>query len=384
MTDNVTPENWLPAGAQGKISRELVHVERAIGDLRRGLAVLVTSPGSRTMMLVVAAELARAESIEALKKYGEVALALTANRAAVIHIAPMTAGGVLLKFQDDMDSGTVHALADPSQDLEKPMMGPFRHSNLKMGPSATAALQLCKHAQLLPAALVVEVPCVEQSVQQWTNACDLLSVTVPEIENYGPNSALALTQVVGAKVPLAGAEKARVIAFRPENGGLEHLAIVIGDPPRHQPVLARIHSECFTGDLIGSLKCDCGEQLRGAITAIDQAGGGVLLYLAQEGRGIGLMNKLRAYRLQDQGYDTVDANERLGFDADERFFMPAARMLLGLGFKSVRLMTNNPDKVAGLEDCGVSVVERVEHKFPSNAHNEYYLLTKKKRSGHYL
>jgi GTP cyclohydrolase II len=158
--------------------------------------------------------------------------------------------------------------------------------------------------------------------------------------------------------------------------------VVIGKPAN--PVLTRLHSECFTGDLLGSLKCDCGEQLRGAVAAIAKGGGGILLYLAQEGRGIGLINKLRAYRLQDQGYDTIEANERLGFEADERVYAVAARMLGLLGFKAVRLMTNNPDKVEGLVRAGIDVVERVPHAFPSNRHNEAYLRTKAEKAGHFL
>ena len=149
-------------------------------------------------------------------------------------------------------------------------------------------------------------------------------------------------------------------------------------------MLTRLHSECFTGDLLGSLKCDCGQQLRGAIAEIAAAGGGILLYLAQEGRGIGLVNKLRAYALQDQGFDTVEANERLGFEADERLFLPAAEMLRRLGFAKVRLMTNNPDKVAALAGFGIEVVERVAHAFPANDHNAFYLSTKARKSGHIL
>ena len=150
------------------------------------------------------------------------------------------------------------------------------------------------------------------------------------------------------------------------------------------PVLTRLHSECFTGDLVGSLKCDCGQQLRGAISQIGKEGAGILLYLRQEGRGIGLVNKLRAYALQDQGYDTVEANERLGFESDERVFLPAARILQQLGYRKVRLMTNNPDKVAALEQYGIEVAERVQHAFPSNDHNEFYLSVKKDKSGHLL
>ena len=183
-------------------------------------------------------------------------------------------------------------------------------------------------------------------------------------------------------MPLQGAEDARVHAFRPRDGGPEHLAIVIGQPDTSQPVLVRLHSECFTGDLLGSLRCDCGDQLRGAIQAIAQAGGGVLLYLAQEGRGIGLVNKLRAYRLQDAGVDTLDANIALGFDADERVYLPAAEMLRQLGIGEVRLLTNNPDKLAALAACGIPVRARVPHAFPSNGHNERYLATKAERFGH--
>jgi GTP cyclohydrolase II len=183
-----------------------------------------------------------------------------------------------------------------------------------------------------------------------------------------------------ARVPLAGAEDARVLAYRPSDGGIEHLAIVIGEPK--EPVLIRLHSECFTGDLLGSLRCDCGDQLRGAIQQISREGAGVLIYLAQEGRGIGLVNKLRAYQLQDDGADTVEANEQLGFDADERVYMPAAEILKDLGFRRVRLMTNNPEKVTALAHFGIDVVERVPHAFAANPHNERYLETKAKKSGH--
>jgi GTP cyclohydrolase II len=162
------------------------------------------------------------------------------------------------------------------------------------------------------------------------------------------------------------------------------MAVVIGNPDPAQPVLVRLHSECFTGDLLGSLRCDCGDQLRGAIAEIGRAGSGILLYLAQEGRGIGLVNKLRAYNLQDAGLDTFDANEQLGFDADERVYLPAAEMLRQLGITRVRLMTNNPEKVAALARCGIVVAERVPHAFPSNDHNARYLQAKKTRHGHHL
>ena len=149
-------------------------------------------------------------------------------------------------------------------------------------------------------------------------------------------------------------------------------------------MLFRSHSECFTGDLLGSLRCDCGDQLRGAIREIAGAGAGVVLYLAQEGRGIGLVNKLRAYQLQDQGLDTFEANEQLGFDADERHYLVAAEMLRQLGFTRIRLMTNNPHKIESLGKAGIAVIERVAHAFPSNGHNQRYLATKATRAGHLL
>jgi len=189
-------------------------------------------------------------------------------------------------------------------------------------------------------------------------------------------AAAGLERVAEARVPLADAENARLIAFRPRDGGGEHLALLIGAPDPAAPVLVRLHSECFTGDLLASLRCDRRDQLRGAIAAIARAGGGVLLYLAQEGRGIGLLNKLRADQLQDAGFDTLDANEQPGFDVDEGVYLPAAEMLRQLGFGTVRLLTNNPDKVVAMGRYGIRVAERVSHVFPSSGYNERYLCTK--------
>ena len=219
---------------------------------------------------------------------------------------------------------------------------------------------------------------------QWAAGHGVLTVGAQAIQTYEREAALTLRAVTSAHVPLNTADDTQIVAFRPDDGGIEHVAIVIGDPSRSEPVLARLHSECFTGDLLESLRCDCGQQLRGAIALMSEQGGGVLIYLAQEGRGIGLINKLRAYRLQDQGFDTVEANERLGFEADERLFLPAAQMLRTLGFTRVRLLTNNPEKVEGLREHGIEVTERVPHSFPPNNHNERYLRTKARRSGHLL
>jgi GTP cyclohydrolase II len=175
----------------------------------------------------------------------------------------------------------------------------------------------------------------------------------------------------------------QIVAFRASDDGQEHVALVVG-AFGGKPPLVRLHSECLTGDVFGSLKCDCGPQLREALHIIGDAGGGVLLYLRQEGRGIGLANKIRAYSLQDRGLDTVDANQRLGFADDERDYGHAAAILRALGLDAVRLLTNNPAKVRGLEAAGIKVAERVAHQMPANPHNADYLSTKRKRSGHLL
>jgi GTP cyclohydrolase II len=235
-------------------------------------------------------------------------------------------------------------------------------------------VKLAKLAGLLPATIAARIAHAPANV---------VEIAPSDIREFEKESVETLALVTRAHVPLEGAENAELIAFRARDGGPEHYAIVIGAPPPNEPVLTRLHSECFTGDLLGSLKCDCGPQLRGAIETIAKAGSGIVLYLAQEGRGIGLINKLRAYRLQDQGFDTLEANERLGFEADERLYQVAAKMLSLLGYSSVRLLTNNPDKVKALEAAGIEVVERVPHRFAATDHNRAYLATKA-NAGHLL
>ncbi|OFX11097.1 MAG: GTP cyclohydrolase II [Alphaproteobacteria bacterium RIFOXYD12_FULL_60_8] len=352
----------------------LLSVDRAIGELRRGRAVTVRAT-SGALLAVLAVETADRPALEALKTLGSGAshLILTARRASALHVKSGAGEVVALTAPRDMDLETLIALADPTCD---------RPSALPPGVSATlppagdvreAAVRLAKLARLLPAAVVAPLA---------TPMADMVEVAEEDVRTYDERAAQSLTQVGEARTPLRGAEDAKVIAFRPADGGVEHLAIVIGQPDRRKPVLVRLHSECFTGDLLGSLRCDCGDQLKGAIAEIGQAGAGVLLYLAQEGRGIGLVNKLRAYQLQDRGFDTLDANGQLGFDDDERIFLPAAEMLRQLGISAVRLMTNNPRKVEALARHGVSVIERVPHIFPANGHNAAYLRTKATKGGH--
>jgi len=357
-------------------------VARALGDLRRGALVLLEHEDRQ--LLVQAAEGAQEAGLEALRRLSGAApaLLLTARRAAALglEVAPQDDFVALALF--DRPAERIVELADPTLPLSRPLARDARTEPPRR--LAQAAIDLVKLARLLPAALVAAVAPGRRDAVLADG--EILAVTAAAVAEYRFAGARSLVEVAAARVPLAGAEDATIRAFRPGDGGLENLAIVIGQPdPAHDPkggVLVRLHSECFTGDLLGSLRCDCGDQLRGAIEAIAAEGAGVLLYLAQEGRGIGLVNKLRAYALQDRGADTLEANLQLGFDADERVYLPAAEMLRRLGLRRVRLLTNNPQKVAALERCGVRVAERVPHAFPDNRHNRPYLAAKARRFGH--
>jgi len=357
-------------------------IDTAITALRRGDPVLLSGAGQA--VLALAAESVDDDNLRRLRAISPrpLRVVLTRRRAVALGLAQREAlsGAVSISLAPELPAAVIRNLADPAASLgaDPPGLGP--EPAIAEG-AELAAVALAKLAALLPAALVLPLAKAEAA---WARRrADFARVETADV--LSRRAAMAgLTQVAEARVPLADAENARLIAFRPGDGGTEHLAILIGAPDPGRPALVRLHSECFTGDLLASLRCDCGDQLRGAIAAITEAGGGVLLYLAQEGRGIGLVNKLRAYQLQDAGFDTVDANEQLGFDADERVYLPAAEMLRQLGFTSVRLLTNNPEKMDALERYGIHIVERVPHVFPANGHNERYLRTKATRSGHLL
>jgi GTP cyclohydrolase II len=362
-------------------------VERAAGDFRRGVPVLIASQRPGESALAVSAETADDGVLGALTQVsGGGSLILTHARAATLKIRLYTAEAVSVALSGQPRAADLRAIADPATDLAHPLKGPFEAARGPLPQSAVAAVRLAKLAGLLPAAALFPVP--DDSRERLVTE-GISEVPAADIARFEESAAATLQLVVRATVPLESAESSELAAFRPKHGGQEHYAVIIGDkgspalaPPG--PVLTRLHSECFTGDLLGSLKCDCGDQLRGAVQAIAEAGGGVLLYLAQEGRGIGLMNKLRAYRLQNEGFDTIQANERLGFAADERLYDIAARMLRLLGYAKVRLLTNNPDKMRALQAAGIDVVERVPHSFPDNVHNRDYLRVKAEKGGHLL
>jgi GTP cyclohydrolase II len=353
-------------------------LNRARADLRMGVPVVLTGGGAG--VLAVAAEALDARRLAELRLLGdEPVLAITAHRARTLRAPAYDGDLARVRIPANAGLAWIRALADPADDLKAPMKGPL--SVLRGGASdlLRAALVLVKSAQLLPAAVVMAVD--RPLALAAENGLTLIDMEAAEPELY---RAAELAPVISARLPMAASEAGRVHVFRPEDGGEEHYAIEIGRPPRDRPVLARLHSACFTGDVLGSLKCDCGPQLRAALAQMGGEGAGVLLYLNQEGRGIGLANKMRAYSLQDQGFDTVEANHRLGFEDDERDFRLGAGLLKRMGFGAVRLLTNNPAKVRMLEANGVRVVERVPLKVGETAHNAGYLATKAEKSGHLL
>ncbi|MBV9570958.1 MAG: GTP cyclohydrolase II [Alphaproteobacteria bacterium] len=342
---------------------------RAAIAFREGLPVAIH--GSDGTSLSYALETLTSEALAEVK---DGALVLTHARARTLKIRLYTPDVVALPLDALAAPETLLTIADPTFDLAAPLKGPFTPLRDKLPDAFAASVKLAKLAGLLPATVCVRVA---------EAPSHSISISVTDPQDYESESVDTLALVTRARVPLEGAEDAELVAFRARDGGAEHYAILIHAPPPHETVLARVHSECFTGDLLGSLRCDCGPQLRGAIETIAKSGGGIVLYLAQEGRGIGLINKLRAYRLQDQGFDTMEANERLGFEADERLYRVAAKMLSLLGYSSVRLLTNNPAKAEALADAGIEVVARVPHRFAGTTHNRGYLAAKAK-AGHLL
>ena len=352
-------------------------LNRARADLRMGVPVVLGTGGR--FALVIAAEALDADRLKQLRQIGRPVLAITARRAETLKLAAYDGDLVRIVVPPDADLGWIVAVADPADDLDRPLKGPFRAERDGSADLHRAAITLAKSAHLLPAALVLALPDGSAlALAEGLTQLDLASIA-RDLETNHP-----LAPVAAARVPMAAAQAGRLHVFRPDNGGEDHYAIEIGTPARDQPVLARLHSACFTGDVLGSLKCDCGAQLDAALRQMGAEGAGVLLYLNQEGRGIGLANKMRAYSLQDQGFDTVEANHRLGFEDDERDFRIAAEVLKGMGFHAVRLLTNNPAKIAMMESAGIAVVERVPLKVGRTRHNAAYLATKAAKSGHLL
>jgi len=291
---------------------------------------------------------------------------------------------------------TIKIMADPTavpEDLVQPgHVFPLRARPggvLQRAGHTEATVDLVKLAGCRPIGVICEIMSDDGSMARlpellkFAQKHRLKICTIADLIQYRRTREKLVERMEVVKLPTDYGEF-NLHLYRSKIDGQHHLALVCGDVAGQKNVLVRVHSECLTGDVFGSLKCDCGPQLREALRIIGAAGGGLLLYLRQEGRGIGLANKLRAYALQDRGLDTVDANRRLGFADDERDYAHAASILRALGIGAVRLLTNNPAKVVSLEAAGIGVVERVPHHMPTNPHNADYLATKRKKSGHLI
>jgi GTP cyclohydrolase II len=352
-------------------------IDRALGELRSGRAVRVIAPDAARMVLV--AETLSPAALAALQDLHarDLRLATTAARAAALGwtaiagdpSVPLAAAARLEDLRALAGAAPLDPANAPAADAVVDLA--------RLAPADAAeraALELAKHARLLPTVL---------SIRDEGDADPrLLVVTVDGLAAYGGAGAVALERLSDAAVPLADAAACRFVVFRDRRDGSEHVAVMVGDVDPDGIVDVRVHSACLTGDLFGSLRCDCGDQLRGAIRRFAALGSGVLLYVEQEGRGIGLANKLRAYSLQEQGLDTIDANLQLGFAADERRYEVAAALLGQLGIGRIRLHTNNPRKLVALEAAGIEVAGLRTLAGAVNPHNERYIQVRRERAGH--
>lgn len=352
---------------------------RARADLRMGVPIVLFDEGAHGI-LVAAVETLDGEQLDDIRGLGGTPVVVISARRAETLKARVYDGDIArIVLPADASRAWVRGVADPADDLNQPMKGPLMSAREGDAALHRMAIRVVKSARILPSAVVTWLtdPC------GFATQYGLTALAAADVEPHlAVNS--PMHPVVNARLPMQVSDAGRLHIFRPDDGGEEHYAVEIGSPSREKPVLSRLHSACFTGDVIGSLKCDCGPQLQAALAQMGEAGEGILLYLNQEGRGIGLANKMRAYSLQDQGFDTVEANHRLGFEDDERDFRIGADMLRRLGFSSVRLLTNNPNKIKMMTANGIDVDERVPLKVGETMQNKAYLATKAKKSGHLL
>jgi len=354
-------------------SPDRVLVKRGLAEFRSGRPVVFSSQGQKFLLALPVDGLdeARLSAFAQLCAPAEPQLLVTARRARALGIE--AAGAVMLKIAKGTKSDAIYSLvadADPSEEAE--LHGPANEV-------ASAAIELAKIAQRLPALLVAEIASPASAMIE----PPLVVVAADAVVRFRRDEQHSLEIASEAKVPLQGGLSTRFVVFRDAVGG-GSVAVIVGNPDFSKPVPVRLQSACLTGDVFGSSRCDCGDQLRLATKRLNEEGGGVILYLEQEGRGLGLANKMRAYALQDMGLDTVDANTTLGFDDDERHYGIAARMLQKLGCTSIYLMTNNPAKLDGLSGLGIEVVGRKPLHAPINAHNRRYMTAKAMRAGHKL
>jgi len=351
---------------------------RARADLRLGVPIVLA--GSKIDVVVAAVDVLRQSRLDQLKSIDEKSFVLiTARRAETLKCPVYDGNFARLEIGQTPKVSSLKAIADPSLDLKNPLKGPLNVIRERPLNLENNALLLLKSAQLLPAAIISQVNNGEAFAKKY-NLTYLQTKQLTETA-ISPTS---IADAITAEIPTARAENTRFHIFRPNISGEEHYAMEIGRINRDQPTLVRIHSACFTGDVLGSLKCDCGPQLHAATKIMNDHGNGILIYLNQEGRGIGLANKIRAYSLQDQGFDTVEANHRLGFEDDERNFQLAAAILKAMRISNIKLITNNPSKISTMTKYDINVAERIPLKVGQNKNNLRYLETKAKKSGHLL
>jgi len=357
-----------PAQRRVPTTAGLIDVERAICEIRAGRPVVLHDGCKRIIAVGVEALDERLAAELELAAQGSAGLVLTAPRLRRIGLDRSEPGFVALP---QVDVERIRALAlDAKARIDAPAA--------TLPQIYLGALELLRLSLVLPAAVVLSAPGAEALLP------GLLAVALANVRGYRAARAASLHIVSRAPTPLEGAPNSEFVIFRGGEGLRDQVAIVVGKPDLAQPVTVRLHSACLTGDLFGSLKCDCGDQLRRSVRDMATSGGGVLLYLDQEGRGNGLSNKIRAYDLQAEGYDTYDADEVLGFSQDQRGFDFAADMLKQLGVTRVQVMTNNPVKIAALKDAGLDVVSHHRVLGRRNDHNLRYLASKRDRAGHFF
>ncbi|MBS3785507.1 MAG: GTP cyclohydrolase II [Gammaproteobacteria bacterium] len=355
-------------------------IRRALAELRSGEPLFLND--ERDPSLILAVETLNANRLQMLNAFTEkpLRLLITSHRARSLGYSTKGTEPVALSLADTPNIEALAGLCCAG--IAKEQIAPLTEVHLM----DTAAIALARRARLLPCLISASVaPQYTAILAQQVIEGELLAVPRSLLHQITAQTIAKPERVSEASVPLSESEEARFVLYREPDGLGEHVAVIVGDPNKWPEAPAvRLHSACLTGDLFGSLRCDCGEQLRSGIAGIAEAGGGVLLYLDQEGRGIGLANKLRAYTLQDSGYDTIDADAELGFGDDERQYEGTAAILQDLGIKQLTLFTNNPAKINALEAAGITVKGREAVLGKLNHHNARYLNAKSDRAGHLL
>ncbi len=416
-----TPPKLKLAQTAEEIAAATASVEAAIEDVRVGKIVILVDDADRENEgdLCVAAEKVTPEAINFMAMHGRglVCLSLTEQQLERLHLSMMvpdyennsgfgTAFTISVEAREGVTTGisaadrarTVLTAINPEahpNDLARPgHIFPLRARQggvLRRAGQTEGSVDLARLAGLNPSGVICEIMNDDGTMARMPDLVefgrkhDIKIVTIADLIQYRLRNEKLVQRAAEATMPIASAGEYRAVVYTNEIDHIDHIALVKGEIDSSEPVLARVHSECLTGDAFGSLRCDCGEQLQSALKMIDEAGVGILLYMRQEGRGIGLKNKIKAYGLQDnEGLDTVQANERLGFPADLRDYGVGAQILHDLGVREMRMITNNPGKRAGIEGYGLTIIERVPLEITPNARNLEYLRTKKEKLGHVL